>query len=98
MDISGFIGCHITVPEMLSMTLSGNGKATWLDLLHLSSKPFLILYSFYVLLVQYVYNSSMEHICVFFILFLYIVISNKVGDHSRGRPEGSLFNSYYTEV
>ena len=24
--------------------------------------------------------------------------SGKVGDHSRGRPEGSLFNSYYTEV
>ena len=23
---------------------------------------------------------------------------SKVGDCSRGRPEGSLFNSYYTEV
>ena len=23
---------------------------------------------------------------------------SKVGDHSRGRPEGFLFNSYYTEV
>ena len=23
---------------------------------------------------------------------------SKVGDRSRGRPEGSLFNSYYTEV
>ena len=23
---------------------------------------------------------------------------SKVGDHSRGWPEGSLFNSYYTEV
>ena len=23
---------------------------------------------------------------------------SKVGDHSRGWPKGSLFNSYYTEV
>ena len=23
---------------------------------------------------------------------------SKVGDHCRGRPEGSLFNGYYTEV
>ena len=29
----------------------------------------------------------------------YITIKvSKVGDCSRGRPEGSLFNSYYTEV
>ena len=26
------------------------------------------------------------------------VSKSKVGDCSRGRPEGSLFNSYYTEV
>ena len=25
-------------------------------------------------------------------------IVSKVGDRSRGRPEGSYFNSYYTEV
>ena len=25
-------------------------------------------------------------------------IKNEVGDRSRGRPEGSLFNSYYTKV
>ena len=35
--------------------------------------------------------------------FLFIIImpkvkQNKVGDSSRGWPEGSLFNSYYTEV
>ena len=23
---------------------------------------------------------------------------SKIGDHSRGRPEGSLFTSYYTKV
>ena len=28
----------------------------------------------------------------------FIGIISKVGDRSRGRPEGSLFNSYYTEV
>ena len=26
------------------------------------------------------------------------VSKSKVGDRSRGRPEGSLFNSYHTEV
>ena len=25
-------------------------------------------------------------------------VKSKVGDCSRGRPEGSLFNSYYTKV
>ena len=27
-----------------------------------------------------------------------VKVKSKVGDRSRGRPEGSLFNSYYTEV
>ena len=27
-----------------------------------------------------------------------IVKVSKVGDHSRGWPEGSLFDSYYTKV
>ena len=27
-----------------------------------------------------------------------ILVISKVGDRRRGRPEGSLFNSYYTEV
>ena len=27
-----------------------------------------------------------------------IMIVSKVGDRSRGRPEGSIFNSYYTDV
>ena len=31
-------------------------------------------------------------------LLLTVSKINKVGDHSRGRPEGSLFSSYYTEV
>ena len=26
------------------------------------------------------------------------ISNSKVGDFSRGRPEGSLFDSYYTEV
>ena len=29
---------------------------------------------------------------------IHIVSKSKVGDRRRGRPEGSLFNSYYTEV
>ena len=35
-----------------------------------------------------------------FIKFIYLDISkvSKVGDLSRGQPEGSLFDSYYTEV
>ena len=31
-------------------------------------------------------------------IYIYIYIISKVGDRSRGRPEGSLFNSYDTEV
>ena len=31
-------------------------------------------------------------------IYIYIYIVSKVGDRSRGRPKGSLFNSYYTEV
>ena len=34
---------------------------------------------------------------LFVYIYIYIYIS-KVGDLSRGRPEGSLFNSFYTEV
>ena len=30
--------------------------------------------------------------------FTFTYKKSKVGDRSRGRPEGSLFNSYYTEV
>ena len=32
------------------------------------------------------------------IVTLFIIIISKVGDCRWGRPEGSLFNSYYTEV
>ena len=31
-------------------------------------------------------------------IYIYIYIGSKVGDHSRGRPEGFLFESYDTEV
>ena len=38
-------------------------------------------------------NDDVDHI------YIYIYISkSKVGDLSRGRPEGSVFNSYNTEV
>ena len=30
--------------------------------------------------------------------FKYCYIVSKVGDHSRGLPEGSLFDRYYTEL
>ena len=36
-------------------------------------------------------------VCVYVCIYIYIYIS-KVGDRSRGRLEGFLFNSYYTEV
>ena len=32
------------------------------------------------------------------IVVIYIYIVSKVGDLNRGSPEGSLFNSYYTEL
>ena len=34
---------------------------------------------------------------IYIYIYIYVKVS-KVGDRSRGRPEGSLFNSYYTEV
>ena len=33
--------------------------------------------------------------CVCLRVYMYL---SKVSDRSRGRPEGSLFNSYYTEL
>ena len=36
-------------------------------------------------------NKISEHI-------MYNIVHSKVGDHSRGWPEGSLFDSYYTNV
>ena len=38
-----------------------------------------------------------ETVCLWMIIYIYIYIS-EVGDHCRGRAEGSLFNSNYTEV
>ena len=50
--------------------------------------------------------SRTEFICASTIAFLYVErnsditykYDSKVGDRSQGRPKGSLFNSYYTEV
>ena len=47
---------------------------------------------FYVYL-SYTLNLMYKDIYI----YIYIYIS-KVGDHSRGWPEGSLFDSYYTKV
>ena len=35
--------------------------------------------------------------CVYIYIYIYIYIY-KVGDLSRGRPEGSLLNNYHTEL
>ena len=32
------------------------------------------------------------------LIYMYALKKSKVGDRSRGRPESSLFTSYYTEV
>ena len=39
-------------------------------------------------------------VLVFGIIIMGIIVSSKskVGDHSKGWPESSLFNSYYTKV
>ena len=39
--------------------------------------------------------SMNTFIYIYICIYIYIYIS-KVGDHSRGGPEGSLFDSYYT--
>ena len=41
---------------------------------------------------------DIPHIFYKRIIHTHYIYSRKVGHHSRGRPEGSLFNSYYTEV
>ena len=35
-------------------------------------------------------------LCIYIYIYIYKV--SKVGDLCQGRPEGSLFNSYYTEM
>ena len=45
---------------------------------------------------KYLLKNTKVEISVTAGLFEYIYIS-KVGNLSHGRPEGSLFNSYYTE-
>ena len=45
--------------------------------------------------VQYIYIC----VCVCVCVCVYGISKvNNFGDHSRGRPEGYLFNSYYTDV
>ena len=43
-------------------------------------------------------SSLALEISVFMIVLIYKSKVSKVGNHNRGQPEGSLFNSYYTEV
>ena len=35
---------------------------------------------------------------IYIYIYIYIYVVSKVSDHSRGWPEGSLFDSYYTKV
>ena len=42
-------------------------------------------------------NSMHMRMCMYIYIYIYTYIS-KLGDRSRGRPGGSLFNSYNTEV
>ena len=46
------------------------------------------------------YDIKYSYLIQIIYTFKYVLfkVSCKVGNHSRGRPEGSLFNSYYTEV
>ena len=50
----------------------------------------------YIYIIEYIYIYIIEYSKIRN-LSIYIEVS-KVGDCSRGKPEGSLFNSYYTEV
>ena len=49
-------------------------------------------------LYAYVWSNKLLFPISFFFLFFYLTKSNKVGDSSRGWPEGSFFSSYYTEA
>ena len=48
---------------------------------------------------KYYLSANFEMVSSIVIQNIYhLFLSSKVGDRSRGWPEGSLFNSYYTEV
>ena len=46
----------------------------------------------------YFINEKNSLNSLMYILIEETISKSKVGDHSRGWPEGSLFNSYYTKV
>ena len=55
-------------------------------------------YSPYLLNVPRIYTHTHTHTHTHTYIYIYIYIYiSKVGDRSRGQPEGSLFNSYNTE-
>ena len=45
------------------------------------------------------HTHTHTHTHIYIYIYIYIYISkSKVSDRSRGRPEDSIFNSYYTDV
>ena len=44
------------------------------------------------------YSYLMQIICTLYDFKYSYISKSKVGEGNRGQPEGSLFNSYYTEV
>ena len=54
-------------------------------------------FSYAVYIYIYIYKELIKkEAYLFFISRGYV--SSKAGNHSRGQPEGSVFNSYYIEV
>ena len=45
-----------------------------------------------------IYLHSLIRLSAAFVLFFFLCFVSEFGDFSRGWPEGSLFNSYYTKV
>ena len=76
---------HISVSVIIPI-----GITFWLILIY----TYIYIY-IYIYLHVYIYIYVCVCVCEYVYIYIYIY---KVGDRSQGRPEGSLFNSYYPEM
>ena len=59
---------------------------------------YICMYMFvYIYIYVFIYVFIYMFICICSYMYIYMEVS-KVSDRSGGPPEGSIFNSYYTQV
>ena len=74
--------------DIVGIARTGSGKT-------LGVSNFLVL--FYKIL-QLLVNALAMWGYFYINIYVCVCVKSKVGDHSQGWPEGSIFNSYYTKV